>query len=714
MAHAIKSEDLNDGNGTAAAGPSTAAAEAALKAKLSRKRTKTGCLTCRKRRIKCDESRPACRNCVKSKRHCEGYNQRVVFKAPTFDYRSTPGGAHITFQAGPVPGPANAFPDSDGNGVDPHVYAQPSLPQHEVYETLFDHRTQQYVTVARPPHQVPIHNGLPILAQHGHPLQAQSPAAMQIPPGQAFGAPINHMNGASVIPCTGSFGAPERASAGQVAQTAPFHMANGIHPPGSEFPGQLGSGMPPGSGNLAQGSFAATSSQQSTPWDPFNHLPAGAVNGISNDHRPTHEHISPTAGQSSQSLNPPETPITVSQQQWTTTTYIPRPELSQPIDYQPTVIPVGCTEMTPPISVAPMSAASEHITPEFFDQGRYTQSYTTPTHVLSAAAVETQDDDYYDIASDEEMDTEDSPVIIDQGPRRQRILGRILAMNQITVRELEMRRYDTFLYDGILDHYRVEQVANPLRNAATARVFAHFISATGPGLSIFERHPRNTSVLFTESIPFSQQGLWTYTMPMAALRNQGLLHAMLALASLHIARLQGASETPSMQHYAWALKRIHHCVGHPSKRLKLTTIAASMLLGFYEVMTADHMKWNMHLAGSKQLFVEIDFVRMTRKFRRMKAERFARSQSGLSRQSGEGQYSLQDALLDQVHDVDERIISQIIGREVRYDDHGHVEAPQTPIEPDLDLSRFEILKDLYWWYCKQDAYQSIVSGNPLL
>lgn len=37
---------------------------------------------CRKRRIKCDEGRPICNNCIKSKRHCEGYNQRVIFKDP--------------------------------------------------------------------------------------------------------------------------------------------------------------------------------------------------------------------------------------------------------------------------------------------------------------------------------------------------------------------------------------------------------------------------------------------------------------------------------------------------------------------------------------------------------------------------------------------------------------------------------------------------------
>lgn len=39
-------------------------------------------IACRKRRIKCDEGRPTCNNCIKSKRACEGYNQRVIFKDP--------------------------------------------------------------------------------------------------------------------------------------------------------------------------------------------------------------------------------------------------------------------------------------------------------------------------------------------------------------------------------------------------------------------------------------------------------------------------------------------------------------------------------------------------------------------------------------------------------------------------------------------------------
>jgi hypothetical protein len=56
-----------------------------------RKRTKSGCLTCRKRRIKCGEEQPTCVNCIKSKRQCEGYNQRIVFKSPLGEWPNHPG-----------------------------------------------------------------------------------------------------------------------------------------------------------------------------------------------------------------------------------------------------------------------------------------------------------------------------------------------------------------------------------------------------------------------------------------------------------------------------------------------------------------------------------------------------------------------------------------------------------------------------------------------
>ncbi|KAL9616058.1 MAG: hypothetical protein Q9160_009029 [Pyrenula sp. 1 TL-2023] len=90
--------DSHDGHPEAqTAGPASGSAKAATR--FTKKRTKTGCLStfgpfsenlafanyesaCRKRRIKCGEEKPVCNNCIKSKRLCEGYNQRVVFKHP--------------------------------------------------------------------------------------------------------------------------------------------------------------------------------------------------------------------------------------------------------------------------------------------------------------------------------------------------------------------------------------------------------------------------------------------------------------------------------------------------------------------------------------------------------------------------------------------------------------------------------------------------------
>jgi len=46
-------------------------------------------LACRRRRIKCDEAKPTCNNCIKSKRDCEGYSQRLTFKEPLGSFPSS-------------------------------------------------------------------------------------------------------------------------------------------------------------------------------------------------------------------------------------------------------------------------------------------------------------------------------------------------------------------------------------------------------------------------------------------------------------------------------------------------------------------------------------------------------------------------------------------------------------------------------------------------
>lgn len=77
-----------------------------------KRRTKTGCLTCRKRRIKCDEAMPACRNCQKSKRECAGYD-------PIFKQQQGPAAIQPAPSSAPQQGGTAATANPYGN--QPHM-----------------------------------------------------------------------------------------------------------------------------------------------------------------------------------------------------------------------------------------------------------------------------------------------------------------------------------------------------------------------------------------------------------------------------------------------------------------------------------------------------------------------------------------------------------------------------------------------------------------
>lgn len=53
--------------------PSVDAAQRQRRPRTSKPKVKTGCNNCKQRRIKCDEKRPACTQCVRSKKECKGY-----------------------------------------------------------------------------------------------------------------------------------------------------------------------------------------------------------------------------------------------------------------------------------------------------------------------------------------------------------------------------------------------------------------------------------------------------------------------------------------------------------------------------------------------------------------------------------------------------------------------------------------------------------------
>ena len=340
--------------------------------------------------------------------------------------------------------------------------------------------------------------------------------------------------------------------------------------------------------------------------------------------------------------------------------------------------------------------------------------------------VEPDEDDYFDVESDEE-DLISEPYVTGTTSYD---LG---AMVAITADQGQgrIRSMTNFLNEpNILATYFPSYAASPLRDPQTARVFCHFITATAPTLSVCERHPSNPALIFSgKPVPWSQRALWSYTLPMRALTHQGLLHAMLALASLHIAKLQQTSSTPSLKHYHYALRRVAKALGNQKKRQDVATLAATQLLGFYEVTTAEHNKWNSHLAGARELIMDIDYARMVKRIeahRRQQEEAEARLR--LEMQFGHPNaywHEYARGVLDDFparvdRQLDEGLISTIMGWSTRYDQHGQIidegdPAPQTesPLTA-RDIENFEIQCELFWWYVKHDIYQSILSGNRLL
>ena len=196
----------------------TSSPKAALKAKLSRKRTKTGCLTCRRRHIKCAEERPVCGNCIKSKRHCESYNQRAIFKSCHFDDGQAPHeGAHFTRQTDPIAGfPPYGQPACTEYGFDymGPTDLRPRQPEHghpDFHDTF--HHQEQYLRGTVSVHQdspIPVQpmpaNAMYQQLQPG--IQTPFQQRFQVPEFQVSAAKYSHSGTLPAVSCYSSMAIP--------------------------------------------------------------------------------------------------------------------------------------------------------------------------------------------------------------------------------------------------------------------------------------------------------------------------------------------------------------------------------------------------------------------------------------------------------------------------------------------------------------------------
>ncbi|KAI0525919.1 hypothetical protein F5B22DRAFT_260157 [Xylaria bambusicola] len=543
-----------------------------------RKRTKTGCLTCRKRRIKCDEGKPTCNNCLRSKRQCEGYNQRVIFKDPL--------GAIAGAPYGPIQYPA------------------PS-PQALVRE--------QQLSVAQ---------------------QRSSSQSLQI--------------------------------------IAPKPPAVGYHP------------------------LAAHQ---------FSHFYPSHVNPV-----------------------PPQPPVNLAPNQ-----FLSQPQPSKYTFFPPTTIDAfsqghgrqdipGGNNRYPP--QAPQSSGSEgqaSTSPQSRKQlnGSGTFVGVEPTVPVSEEQLEDWDYEFYDDdASLAESDDEFLPANLDSqggldGPG---VVTSQRLDHQYHMLGTNTRTFSTFGAETVLATYDPSPGNSPLNDKHIAAVFWHFINVTGPSMSIYERHPLDPSNVFQGQMPTSKQHGWTYAYPVMSFSHPALLQAMLALASLQIAKLQKIPPTASLKHYHLALRRVAKNVMRPARRTQTANLAATLILAFYEVWNSDHDKWCSHMLGAKWIIKEIPLSEMTRAIMAIKMQkRQTEMELGILGDCSSTDDS--DFLYRDWDLIDVSLLSTIMGREVSCDDLGmlpeELSAHPRPkyIYTNKDMERYEQLSDLFWWYCKMDVYQSILGGT---
>lgn len=199
------------------------------------------------------------------------------------------------------------------------------------------------------------------------------------------------------------------------------------------------------------------------------------------------------------------------------------------------------------------------------------------------------------------------------------------------------------------------------------------------------------------------------------MKHPALLHAILALGSLQMAEYQGQSPTVSMLHYHICIRRSAKNYQKSGRRTQPATLAAVLLLGFYEVWSTNHEKWCSHMLGAMVIIKETMFREMSR---RVMARHQQRYQDWLELQeqdpfaaflpqAGHTSHELAELDLD--------LVRRLSGKSILFLEDDLEDAPSWHSGPsDRDLEDYEHLADLYWWFCKMDVYQSTLGGSKLL
>ncbi|ETN46750.1 uncharacterized protein HMPREF1541_00939 [Cyphellophora europaea CBS 101466] len=576
----------------------------------AKRRTKTGCLTCRKRRIKCGEEKPFCKNCIKSKRECAGYVQPLVYKQQQGLSTQDPG-SRTSLSDG-------EFRFNEGFGL-VGSSSQAHFGPFNPFLSLQNHFA----------HSIKNHNHASrSQAFHYHPPDPSQPYAHP-PAAQSFDSYRRH-----------SFQHHNAHLFGYGAGLPAFTNAQE-----GSWAGRPQTGMMTTQASYSQEDYGQPTTMMASPGAYSESYAGVPASYLSFDSAPLHADVA-----------------------------------SDPSPRRHSVY--GFVQAAPLDPKMPILCA--------------------PDTVLD-------DDDDKDYASDVDMDDMSQNATHYVEVER----GNVNSLDgHVSARSLP-ERTSRPRHPGTLRLVQQPAPQPPLLDSRNEMVFTHFVNILGPCMSIFERPPVD---------PWASplQTLWSYTLPSAAMSNTALAHAILAISGLHIAKLQQSSESPSLKHFTYAARRVGRQLSLPERRHEITTLATVLLLGFYEVLGADHSRWNLHLVGATKLVTEHDLSGLTCTMRRARAQArqmAAYANSALTEADLE-QAGIAPSLLNDVDwDVDEKLVSALTGLGINYDTPARgvayeARAPQPVTE--RELAKYKTKLDLWWWFCKQDMFQSLVSGERLL
>lgn len=461
------------------------AAKNAANARASRRRTKTGCLSefhilnhaltgsisahradyplaCRRRRIKCGEERPTCGNCIKSKRQCEGYNQRVIFKDPLNTYR----------------GPTSSIATHSGFVARP-IRQQGSLGAHSG-------TVQSRVAQGASQHNVPPRAG-----------GSSQPDTSR--PATVFQGFV-HNDSATFQP--------------QQSIVNPLRRESDISHGGSESQASAQWDNPvdsvPVSGPL--------DAQWITAPQPPQYLHEPTYPGMYDDQaQMTHDSYLGDMPMQQQAYDTGSRSADLSNRssvsQGDHVNNISHAQGYQQ-EYQPPIQQGAWSQVAHPILSSP---PYEPVTNEFYDT-------RNPIHRTDEEDEDDDDSDPFDVSDDDDEDEDENPrndgAHVDPRSREIQRLRRDNELATVVAIQAAQTREDTRIrtYHSVIDNYGPNMLASyhpsardsPLSNPIAAGIFCHFINVIAPSMSMFERHPTNPSIVFQGNpVPRSQQHIWS-------------------------------------------------------------------------------------------------------------------------------------------------------------------------------------------------------------